>query len=104
LNNSDEVKKTKDFYRKNVFLPSLELFKDREGHKFKKNDIYGLILTVGFSLEPLVLTISVCQPERVFFLHTSETEHLLDDIIEMTGLKISQIDKETVRGIDSLSI
>ena len=100
----EEEKRAKDFYRKEVFLPSRDLFNQRERHKLAGEKTWGLILTVGFSWEPLVLTISVCQPERVFFLCTPETEHLLDEIIEVTGLKVSQIDKETIRGVDSLPI
>ncbi|MCW3488681.1 TIGR02710 family CRISPR-associated CARF protein [Dethiobacter alkaliphilus] len=100
----EEEKLAKDFYREKVFLPSWGLFRARESHRFNEDEIYGLILTVGFSWEPLVLTISVCRPERVFFLCTPETEGLLDEIIEFTGLKFSQIDKETVRGVDSLPI
>ncbi|UNC93180.1 TIGR02710 family CRISPR-associated CARF protein [Candidatus Contubernalis alkaliaceticus] len=101
---SEEIAQAKYFYKEKVFLPSRELFKTRETHKIYNYEVYGLILTLGFSWEPLVLTISVCQPERVFFLCTPETEHLLDEIIDITRLKFSQIDKETVRGIDSLPI
>ncbi len=101
---SEEQKKTEKYYFEKIFPLTLKLFQQKERPKLQYQDLYGLILTVGTSPEPLILSISACRPERVLFLHTQETEPYIDVIMEHTGLKISQIDKRKVEGVDSLSI
>ncbi|ABN54412.1 CRISPR-associated protein, TIGR02710 family [Acetivibrio thermocellus ATCC 27405] len=49
-----------------------------------------MVLTLGTSYEPLVLSISVLKPEKVLILYTDKSHHLLDDVIEFTKLKPSQ--------------
>ncbi|UWV47669.1 TIGR02710 family CRISPR-associated CARF protein [Acetivibrio thermocellus] len=50
----------------------------------------AMVLTLGTSYEPLVLSISVLKPEKVLILYTDKSHHLLDDVIEFTKLKPSQ--------------
>ena len=50
----------------------------------------AMVLTLGTSYEPLVLSISVLKPERVLILYTDKSHHLLDDVIENTKLKPTQ--------------
>jgi len=102
--NMEERDKTKNFYWADIFPLLMELFQYKERYKVENHNLFGLILTVGTSPEPLILSIITCQPERVLFLYTPQTEKYLDQIIEYTGLKISQIDKSMVEGADSLAI
>lgn len=94
--------KTDSLYREKILPLVIELFKIRE--RGKLGEVYCLILTVGTSPEPLVLSVSACKPERVLFLFTEETEHYLDDIIDMTGLRPSQWDKRLVKQNEPLTI
>ena len=89
-------------YRGKILPLVVELFKQKEGKKI--GEVYGLILTVGNSPEPLILSVSACQPARALFLFTEDTEHYLDDIIDMTGLRPSQWDKRPVKENDPLTI
>jgi len=58
--------------------------------KIERNEIKdyeGLIFTVGFSPEPIILSILAVQPQAVFFIYTRESEKVLDQIIEETELR-----------------
>jgi len=50
----------------------------------------GIIFTVGFTPEPIILNILANEPQAVYFIHTKESEKHLDRIIEETNLKASQ--------------
>lgn len=100
----EAAKEAEAFYWGNIFPLTSKAFQKRECNKLQDKDYFGLILTVGTSPEPLILSINACQPQRVLFLHTPQTEKYLDQIIELTGLKISQIDKYMVKGADPLLI
>jgi CRISPR-associated protein (TIGR02710 family) len=92
-----------EFYSREVFPLIKQVFVARESPKIRK-PILGLILPVGTSPEPLVLSISAIKPERVLFLHTHETEYVLDAIIDRTNLKARQWDKRTIDPADPTHI
>lgn len=51
----------------------------------------GLIITLGFSTDPLVFTIDKLKPEKVVFIATKDSiSKALDEVIERTSLKPSQ--------------
>jgi CRISPR-associated protein (TIGR02710 family) len=68
------------------------------------NNISGkypyLISLVGFSPEPIILTIMTVRPEEVTFLVTEDTRSQLDMIIEKTGLKPRQYNHVEVDSSD----
>ena len=64
-------------------------------NSFKKYD--GLIFTVGFSHEPIILNILVNNPTGVFFIYTKESEVTLNKIIDETGLKFIQCKREIMK-------
>ncbi|MGI6539327.1 MAG: TIGR02710 family CRISPR-associated CARF protein [Bacillota bacterium] len=92
-----------EFYSKAVFPLSKQVFVATEASKIKE-PIYGLILPVGTSPEPLILSISAVNPERVLFLYTEKTESMLDTIVEHTGLRPSQWEKRLVDPADVTQI
>lgn len=49
-------------------------------------EVYGLIQIVGSSPEPLILSLSFLQPERVFFIYTEDYGANVNRILEETGL------------------
>lgn len=104
FNTLGEKENAEEYYKKEVFPLSLELFIEKEGEKLNDEDIFGLILTVGKSIEPLIFSISACSPEKVVFLFTSETEECLDEIVKETKLTPSQFYKRKVDETDTLSI
>ncbi|MBI3243453.1 MAG: TIGR02710 family CRISPR-associated protein [Chloroflexi bacterium] len=55
-----------------------------------------LILPVGLSPEPLILSILILRPEKVYLLYTRASERYLDRIFQETGLRLSQVDKDEV--------
>ncbi|MBD3212961.1 MAG: TIGR02710 family CRISPR-associated protein [Candidatus Lokiarchaeota archaeon] len=59
----------------------------RSTKKFQKYQ--GLIFTIGFSPEPIVLNILANEPESVYFIYTKESEVILNEIIDETQLKPS---------------
>jgi hypothetical protein len=64
----------------------------------------ALILPVGTSPEPIILSILALKPQRVMFLPTPQTRHLLDRIIDETELKPHQYQDKIIDGSDVLEI
>lgn len=95
LETREEQATAMEFYSDEVFPLIKQVFIARETPKIKK-PIYGLILPVGTSPEPLILSVSAIKPEKVLFLHTAETEYVLDAIVDNTNLKARQWDKRTI--------
>ncbi len=98
MDRSNEIqRKAAEEYYKTELMPVLIEYFLQVNKTEGKCD--ALILTLGTSYEPLVFSISALKPEKVLILHTAETAHLLDDVIEFTKLKpsrytVSQIDAE----------
>jgi hypothetical protein len=57
----------------------------------------GLIFTIGFSPEPIILTIESQDPEAVFFIYTKESEEVLNRIITETRLAPHQYKREIMK-------
>lgn len=88
------------FYDEYIFPLVKEAFISKlESPPRKKYD--ALILPVGFSPEPLILSILAIDPKRIGFLYTRETEKLLPRIQEETELTLDRI---TLYKIDGSNI
>ena len=85
------------FYDEHIFPIVKETFIN-EPENCPHRGYAGLILTVGLSPEPLILSILATKPKRVGFLHTPKTEKVLNRIKRETGLDLSQIDKCEIDG------
>ncbi|MFX1260026.1 MAG: hypothetical protein ACFFAN_19425 [Promethearchaeota archaeon] len=70
----------------------LYVLKTTSKQTFKKYD--GIIFTVGFSHEPIILNILTNNPKGVFFIYTKESEKTLNRIIDETQLKAEQYKRE----------
>jgi len=88
------------FYDRTSFSLIKERFLSNLQNHLKQN-YYGLILTVGMSPEPLIISILALKPKRIAFLYAEETEQYLDRIIDETGLRANQVEK---RKIDSSNV
>ncbi len=84
-----------EFYDRVLFPLIKEHFLNNPQNHPKRN-YYGLILSVGMSPEPLILSILALKPERVAFLYTADTEQYLDRIIDETGLSVNQTEKREI--------
>ncbi len=56
----------------------------------------GIIFTIGFSPQPIILNILANKPQAVFFIYTKETEKALDEIVKETRLKPSMFKGERI--------
>lgn len=93
----DNRKKSSEFYDENIF-PTVKKVFIRTYKPKKKYD--GLILTVGLSPQPLILTISAINPERIALLYTPETHRFIQIIQDYTGYTDNQSDLLQIDGTD----
>ena len=52
-----------------------------------------LIMSVGTSYEPLALNIQLLKPQKILFLYTKATEHIIDKIVKYCKLDNINFDK-----------
>lgn len=90
-------KEASDFYDREVFPTVIELFINR--HRPEK-EYDGLILTVGFSPQPLILSIRTINPRRIALLYTPEAKGFIKWIQEQTGYTPDQTDLLPIDGTD----
>lgn len=91
------------YYRERVFPRVKEIVKERAVED-KISNYKSLILTTGFSPEPLILTITALEPEKVFFLYTKDSERYLNRIVEDSRLLPAQIDRAEIDRSDGLDV
>lgn len=91
---NDENERNK-FYEEMVFPAVIEdvVTKEQKNHP---NPYTHLILPVGLSPEPLILSILILRPERVYFLYSKMSEKYLERIVSATRLQINQVDKDEI--------
>lgn len=95
--------KAERFYEQNMMRLIVEDYKSRN-HDMVFEKVDYLILSVGTSYEPLVLNISLLNPEHILFLYTPETEYVLEKIVEYLQLKSMVYQKRMVDSTDPLSV
>jgi hypothetical protein len=83
------------FYEEKLFPAIKNVVVAREQSNYP-NPYTHLILPVGFSPEPLILSILILRPTKVYFLYTHDSGKYLDRIVSESGLMISQIDKDEI--------
>lgn len=102
-NSSDEKAAASTFYDEHIFPYVKEAFVNNpDNNQNKKYE--GLILPLGYSPEPLILSILAIQPERVGLLYTQETERLLSRIQDETELTLDQLYKRKIDGSSTADV
>ncbi len=87
------------YYEKEVFPYIRQYFQNVESKKVKKEyDV--LILTVGSSIYPLILSIDAIRPKNVVFLCTDQYVDNVNRIAEISGLRPTQIKIANVDPVD----
>lgn len=85
---TEEKRKTAEEFYRDKLMPLVKEYFLKNNKENVKCEC--LILTLGTSYEPLVLSISALRPKKVLIMYTEQTQHFLDDVIEFTNLKPSQ--------------
>lgn len=85
--NDEQRRDAEEYYKKELMPIIIDYFLQK--NKFEDN-CDALVLTLGTSYEPLVLSVSALKPKKVLILYTDKSFQLLDDVIEFTKLKPSQ--------------
>ena len=88
------------FYDEQVFPIVKEEFISKPENCPRIDEYDGLILPVGFSPEPLILSILAIKAKEIAFLYTPETRELLNRIQKETELPLSQITSCEISGSD----
>lgn len=94
LKQEKEFVAAQDYYWQEMFPTIAEKVIARSQSIQKKYQC--LVSLVGFSPEPLILTINTLKPEFVLFLHTKDTQQQLDVIVEKSQLKPSKFRPQPV--------
>ena len=102
-NSFDEKKATSTFYDEHIFPFVKETFVNNPKNRQNK-EYAGLILPLGYSPEPLILSILAIKPKRIGLLYTNETEKLLPRIQEETALTLDQLDKLEIDGSSAVDV
>ena len=97
------VKAAFTFYDENVFPFVKEAFLGKSSN-CPSETYTGLILPLGFSPEPLILSILAIKPERVGLLYTEETEKLLPRIQDETKLTLAQLYRRKIDGSSTIDV
>ena len=91
----EQRKKAEQFYEEEMMEHIVREYIRNNKSKLKEKAKY-LIVSVGTSYEPIVLNISLLQPERILFLYTSQSEEILDKVMDFCCLRMSQVEKSKV--------
>ncbi len=84
------------FYEEKIFPIVFRNFVIKEEKKLEEINFDGLIMTVGTSPEPVIMSLSTIKPKRILFLCTEESEQSLDKVISFTQIKPSSYEKEMI--------
>ena len=101
---SDEKAAASAFYDEHIFPYVKEAFVDNPNNNNQDKEYDGLILPLGYSPEPLILSILAIQPERVGLLYTKETEKLLSRIQDETKFPFHQLYKREIDGSSTVHV
>ncbi len=91
------------FYDERVFPLVKEVFLNKPSSR-PQQEYDALILTVGFSPEPLILSILSIKPKQIGFLYTPQTRQLLNRVQEETGLSLDKIDMRQINGSSTVAV
>jgi len=86
------------------YIVSLFKEKNHDLHELQDFKVSHMILSVGTSYQPLVLSLSYFNPEKVLFLHTEESEKEIDKILKFIKLESSCYRKSLVEKSNTLKI
>ncbi|MYA98182.1 TIGR02710 family CRISPR-associated protein [Candidatus Poribacteria bacterium] len=102
-NSPDASKAALTFYDEQIFPLVKEVFLGKPTNRpDKEYDV--LILTVGFSPEPLILSIRAIEHKRVALLYTKETAKFLPRIQDETNLPLNHLAMREIDGSSTVEV
>lgn len=101
---NNEQRMLAEEYYKTELMPLIINYYIQENTKKISETCDAMVLTLGTSYEPLVLSISALKPKKVLILYTDKSFHLLDDVIEFTKLKPTQYTSNEVDAENPLQL
>lgn len=102
-NSPEEKSEASDFYDKHIFPNVKYTFTNNPNNRPNK-EYEGLILPLGYSPEPLILSILAIKPKRIGLLYTNETQRLLQRIQDETGAELGQLYTLRIDGSSTLEV
>lgn len=102
-NSPDASKAALTFYDEQIFPLVKEVFLSKLTNRPNK-EYDALILTVGFSPEPLILSILAVRHKRVALLYTEETEKFLPRIQDETSLPLDHLATREIDGSSTVEV
>ncbi len=102
--NSPRDPKIKEYERTMLWNLTENALKKSADNVFKEEQPDGVILTVGFSVEPIAGTLSALNPKYACLIHTAETEDKISEILELSKYSINNIKKFLVKKDNPLSL
>lgn len=99
----DKKKAASTFYDEKIFPLVKKVFLNKPENCLQR-EYDALILTVGTSPEPLILSILAINPNKVGLLYTLETEEYLPRIQQETGLNLNQLAQRQVDGSNTIEM
>ena len=102
----DEREAAQAYYDQHVFPLTLDLVVPRDKQRLAGQvPNRGFVLTVGYTHEPLVISLCVLEPDRVLFLHTDDTEAEISHVCGYCPwLTPDRFDKALVAKEDPLTV
>ena len=99
----EQRKKAEQFYEEEMMEYIVREYIGNNKSKVNEKVKY-LIVSVGTSYEPIVLNISLLQPEQILFLYTKESKEILDKVMDFCHLRISQVETRRVNETNQTDI
>ncbi len=99
----EQRKLAETFYDENLMDLIVEDFVERNQAQVFE-EVKELVVSVGTSYEPIVLSIKLFKPERILFLCTKTSEVVLEKIVSYCNLKAHEYEKRRVNETDPLDI
>jgi len=94
-------KKDPSSVMKEIWNLSKKKFIEQVNFDSNLKEYEGIIFTIGFSPEPIILNIISIKPKCAYFIYTKDSEPVLDQIIEEANLKPSQYKREIMPRISA---
>lgn len=89
MDRSDEEQRkvTEEYYKTDLMPIIIDYFLQRNSAEI---NCEAMVLTLGTSYEPIVLSLLALKPKRALILYTEKSFKLLDDVIDLSMLKPTQ--------------
>lgn len=102
-NNAMELAAADDYFDK-VLMPLAVARFTQIYAKLAKNKYYGMFLTLGTSWQPMALSITALQPQKLWFICTEETRAQLVKLVEFLQLEDNRYGYSIVERSDAEGI